>query len=163
MEEELAIAKWADENSPELYVPWTSFAHPQLGPVEIGGPNHFQLFTNPPLSFLKKAITGHADFAIYQAMMSPKLEILLAKADIVGPVGEDFIWKITIGVANTGFLPTNVSAMATKIKSALPVSVEICAVPEGHLASLDGSPLRIRLDQLAGRLSTRVKCSEKTR
>ena len=69
------------------------------------------------------------------------------------------------GVANTGFLPTNVTEMATKIKAVLPVAVEIEAEVgdadsnSGHsqVTMLDGySPSRVLVGQLSGRLATRV-------
>lgn len=66
VEESLAIARWASTNAPELFQGWTPFEHPQLGPVEIGGPNEFKLFTNPPPSFIKNEVAPHAQFAVHQ-------------------------------------------------------------------------------------------------
>ena len=68
-------------------------------------------------------------------------------------------------MSNTGFLPTNVSALANKINAVLPVYVElgskaaatIDGTPEISLVPLDGySPFRVTVGQLSGRLSTRV-------
>jgi hypothetical protein len=77
VEEELAIAKWADANAPELYVPWRGFEHPQLGYVELGGPNHFKLLSNPPLHMLKQEVAPHADFAVYQVCTFKHIYICL--------------------------------------------------------------------------------------
>ena len=44
VEESLAIAQWASANAPELFQGWKPFDHPQLGLVEIGGPNGFRWF-----------------------------------------------------------------------------------------------------------------------
>jgi hypothetical protein len=66
VEEQLAIAKWADVNAPDLYKNWTHFDHPQLGDIEIGGPNEFSLVTNPPLHLLKAEVVPHAQFAVHQ-------------------------------------------------------------------------------------------------
>ena len=112
-------------------------------------------------------------------MLSPRLEILQTKALLLGTRGQKFIWKITVGVANTGFLPTHVSEMATKISAVLPVSVEITGrlpatgLGEGAETSttetstteptciegLDNGPLRVTIGQLSGRLSTRIEWS----
>lgn len=83
--QELAVAKWADINAPGSYVHWYKFQHPQLGEVELGGPDYFRLKSNPPLHLLKSIVAPHAKFAVYQALLSPKLEILTASAEIVSP------------------------------------------------------------------------------
>lgn len=72
VEESLAIAKWIDVNAPGSYVDWYEYDHPQLGKIEIGGPDFIRILSNPPLHMLKNEIAPHADFAIYQALMSPK-------------------------------------------------------------------------------------------
>lgn len=66
VDDELAICQWADVNCPQSYVDWKIFQHPQLGEVEIGGYDAFNLITNPPLHMLKKQIQGHAEFAVQQ-------------------------------------------------------------------------------------------------
>ena len=65
-----------------------------------------------------------------------------------------------VGVANTGFLPTNVTAQAVKNNAVLPTSVEIA--PDNpdtdSFTPLDATaPLRVTVGQLAGRLSSRVE------
>jgi hypothetical protein len=40
--------------------------HHQLGEVELGGYDAFNLITNPPLHMLKQQIKGHAEFAVQQ-------------------------------------------------------------------------------------------------
>jgi len=85
VKQQLAIAKWADINAPGSYVHWYKYDHPQLGLVELGGPDYFRLISNPPSHLLKSIVEPHAKFAVYQASLSPKLEILLSSAEIVGP------------------------------------------------------------------------------
>ena len=69
------------------------------------------------------------------------------------------------GVANTGFLASNVTEQANATKAVLPVNVEICAeksaaVAQPWLESADGSSaLRVTVGQLSGRLATRVEWS----
>lgn len=250
VEQELAIAKWADVNAPGSYAHWRTFQHPQLGEVELGGADYFNLTTNPPAHLMLDEVKGHAEFALHQAMLSPKLEIITATAELVcvyhaiaadvvvesgnkgsypttpdktgekdkslpgrgsppmeplataddadgtspavvkgvkkswneyalglvetiaspplppKPKPQQYIWRIKVGVANTGFLPTNVSEMANKIKAVLPVEVglypsDCIASPlssRQQLLPADGhSPLRTTVGQLSGRLSTRVQ------
>lgn len=245
VEQELAIAKWADRNAPGSYHNWRDFQHPQLGLVQLGGADHFNLTTNPPGHLMLNEVKGHAEFAVYQALLSPQLEILQASAEVVcfhnDPTSTDVdsrnkhgskqrskhgtpekdpfngaesksniippsssdvssdetsakggnegkkswnqfalnlvetiasppppvkpkpkcTWRVMVGVANTGFLPTNVSEMGTKINVTLPVEVEIYP-SEGYpdLSPADGhSPMRTSIGQLSGRLSTRVEWS----
>lgn len=224
-EQELAIARWADKNAPGTYCEWRPFNHPQLGTVELGGADKFRLITNPPPHLMLKEVEGHAAFALHQCLLSPKLEILMTKAEPIGvydtiqepqePSAQGkmslneyalgimekltpstaaaplrtksrYIYRISVGVANTGFLPTNVTEMASKMNAVLPVQVSLetefpspppnpCPSP-GASAELnsyiakatalfpaDGhSPLTCTLGQggqggqLAGRLSTRI-------
>ncbi len=163
VDEHLAVAKWADIHAPHTYNDWVEYMHPQLGPVELGGPDDFHLFTNPPLHLLRDEVAPHAEFALYQAMLSPKLEILFLSAVRIGCYGNgrDSVWHVKVGVANTGFLPTNVTAHALKIKATLPVYVEIGnSAGGGFICMADGhSPSRVTCGQLSGRLSTRVEWS----
>lgn len=174
VEEEFAICKWADEHAPGLYVHWYAFMHPQLGEIEIGGCDSFRLSSNPPLHMLREEVKGHAAFAVFQAMLSPKLEILTATAEEIAPanvpscsssdIDKLFLWRVKVGVANTGFLPTNVTALANKIKAVLPVLVEISTANEGEIiASADGHSALCQQapgsGQLEGRLGTRVDWS----
>jgi murein tripeptide amidase MpaA len=145
-EQELAVARWSDEHAPGTYVAWYPFDHPQLGAVEIGGPDWFRLWSNPPPSHLRTEVEPHADFAVHQALASPRLEILLADAERIA----DDLWRARVGVANTGFLPTYVTEFAKKQSLVLPVSVEMTG------AESVGAPARVTLGQLAGRSAMRV-------
>lgn len=66
-------------------------------------------------------------------MLSPKIEIIQSVVQLIGPdpvEKEKNLYRIKIGVANTGFLPTNVSEMATKVKAVLPLMIEISTINE---------------------------------
>ena len=88
VEESLALAAWADVNAPDLYVAWREVQHPQLGTVELGGPNEFKLVTNPPPHLIKKEVAPHADFAIYQVrgvyVMCVSVCIVVMRSDFSG-------------------------------------------------------------------------------
>ena len=75
-DEALAVLRWCDEHHPDGYVDWRPFDHPQLGPIEIGGWDDLTTWTNPPGHLLRDEVTPHADFAIHQALCSPRLEVV---------------------------------------------------------------------------------------
>jgi hypothetical protein len=147
-EQELAIARWSDRYG-ELMVPWRPFEHPQLGAVEIGGLDWFHVATNPPLALLVDEIRPHAEFAVFQALAAPCVEIVHLAAVGLG----DGLWRIEAGIANTGWLPTTVSARAKNTNMVLPLTAEL-ELPEG-VAIANGAN-RVRLGQLQGRSGFRV-------
>lgn len=147
-EQELAIARWSDQYG-EYVVPWRAFDHPQLGPVEIGGIDWFRVASNPPLPLLVDEIRAHADFAVFQALTAPCLEIVHTAAVALG----DGLWRIEVGIANTGWLPTTVSARAAKSNMVLPIWAEL-ELPDN--ASIVAGANRVTLGQLGGRSSFRL-------
>ncbi len=148
--EALAVLRWCDEHNAGGYVDWYGFDHPQLGAIELGGWNDLNTWTNPPLSLLRNEVESHADFAIHQALCSPLLEIVRCSAVRVG----DDTWRIEAGVANTGWLPTDVSALARKQHLVKPITVEVEALGVAGLEVIDG-PARRKVGQLAGRATLR--------
>ncbi len=148
VEEELAVARWSDQYG-DFYVPWAAFDHPQLGPVEIGGMDWIRLFVNPPLPLLVDEIRPHAEFAVFQALAAPCLEIVMADATHLG----DDVWQIDVGIANTGWLPTQISIHAAKQRLVLPVTAEL-VLPKG--VKILRGPNRVQCGQLAGRSAARL-------
>ncbi len=146
-DEELAVYRWAVEHHPESYVDWTPFDHPQLGPVEIGGWDEIFLWANAPGSMLRAEVAPHAEFAIHQAMCSPRLEVLHAAATSLG--GDT--WRVEVGIANTGWLPTSVTHKAAKDHLVLPLVAELSG------ATVVGGVARLELGQLGGRLDHRFQ------
>jgi hypothetical protein len=144
--QDLAVCRWSDKHAPGSYVGWRAFNHPQLGKVEIGGPDMFHIWTNAPSSLLRAEVAAHADVAIYQAMASPRLEIKLAEATSLG--GD--VWKVRLGVANTGWLPTTVTQHAKKMKIVLPAVVEISGGNSSAIEVIEGEA-KVRIGQLEGR------------
>ncbi len=147
--QDLAVCKWSDTHAPGSYVAWYSHEHPQLGRVELGGVNAMYTWTNAPSSMLKAEVAPHTDVAIYQAMASPRLEIKLAEAHSLG--GD--VWRVRVGVANTGWLPTDVTQLARSMKLVLPVTIEVGAsggASSGAIDLVEGEA-RVRVGQLAGR------------
>ena len=151
-EQDLAVCKWSDTHAPGSYVAWKKFDHPQLGQVEIGGCDYFRIWTNAPPSKLRDEVKEHVHFALFQALASPRIEIKLADAQSVG----DGVWRVRMGIANTGWLGTEISAWAHKHRIVLPLTAQIDGVAAGDL--VDGAP-RVKLGQLEGRVYFRVSGS----
>jgi hypothetical protein len=145
--EEVAVARWADEHHPGHLVDWYPFEHPELGSVELGGWDWFRMWTNPPTARLAEEVRGHADFAIFQALAAPCLEIVHTKVE---PLGDD-TWLVEVGIANTGWLPTYVSAKAKKDRLVQPIVAELTG------AEVIGGTARHELGQLEGRASLRFR------
>ena len=148
--ERLAVLRWLDEHSTDDatrgFVDWYPFDHPQLGAVELGGWNALYSWTNPPPHRLLTEVDRHADFAVAQALAAPCIEIRHARVDHVG--GDT--WRVTIGVANTGWLATTVTSRARQDDLVRPILADIL----GPVEVLDGAARRT-LGQLDGSSSAR--------
>ena len=151
-EQELAVCRWSDEHAPGSYVKWRPFDHPQLGRIEIGGADTFRVWTNAPASHLLATIEHHATFAVFQALASPLLEIKRLDAEPVG----DGVWRVIVGVANTGWLGTEISALARKQRVVLPITADLQGTEV-----IDGTS-RVQLGQLDGRVKFRINGDAKS-
>ena len=153
--ERLAVLRWLDDHSTDDatrgFVDWYPFDHPQLGPVELGGWNGLYSWTNPPPHLLFAEVDRHADFAVAQALAAPCVEIRHASIKRVG----DDTWRVVIGVANTGWLPTTVSSKASQEDLVRPIVAEITSREAmDSIDVLDGAARRT-LGQLAGSSAAR--------
>lgn len=152
-EHDIKMLEWSDkELDGKGYIDWYKFDHPQLGEVEIGGWDAMASFRNPPLKFLEKEIAPLGDFAIYQLAASPKLE---KRALEITPLG-DGTHKVRLAVANTGYLPTNVSAHAKTAKLCRGVVAEISKQGDTHKSAGSSVPSWLisgKLREEAGQLS----------
>ena len=117
----LAVLRWVDEHDPGGYAAWYPFDHPQLGPVELGGWSYLGTWTNPPATRLAAEVAPHAEFAVAQALASPCLEVGHVRGvDLGGGT-----WRVELGVTNTGWLPTDVTARARKQHLVRPIVAEL--------------------------------------
>ncbi len=150
-DEALAVLRWLDEQPGDDrtagFVDWYPFDHPQLGPVELGGWNDLHSWVNPPPHLLADEVEPHADFAVVQALAAPCLEIRHLGATLLG----EGTWRVEVGVANSGWLPTNVSDRAHRDGRVGPVGIEI----GGSGVEVDG-PVRREVGQLAGASADRL-------
>jgi murein tripeptide amidase MpaA len=145
IDDDLKLYRWSAEKLGGLaHRGWRPFDHPQLGRVEIGGWNRFQAFGNPPPTFLEREIARFPKWLLWQALTSPRLELVAALADALG----DNLWRVRLVVDNTGWLPSYVSKRALDRMVVRDVIAEI-ALPEG--ATLVQGKLREELGQLEGK------------
>lgn len=108
------LLNWAKENLKrnEYFKEWTSYDHPQLGKVEIGGFKTAFFLTNPPIKFLAKEIENVFEGSFAVSRMAPLVEV---DSIAVEPI-EGNTSKVTVVVKNSGYFPTYGSAQALKVK-----------------------------------------------
>jgi murein tripeptide amidase MpaA len=148
-EDDLKLLRWNDEQlEGKGYVDWYPFEHDQLGPVELGGWDLMYCWANIPPQFLEREIAPHTEFAIWQALVSPRLEFRSLEVDGFG----DGSWLIRLVVENSGWLPTSVTEKAVERKAVRPLEAEI-TLPEG--GKLIAGERKVELGQLDGRVNRR--------
>lgn len=93
--------KYLQENKIEGFVSWSSFQHPDLGEVEIGGYIPGPV-VNPQMDALPQLVESHTDFVVYLGSLFGKIEIINTEVTD----HSDGLFRIKAEVSNTGFLPT---------------------------------------------------------
>jgi murein tripeptide amidase MpaA len=125
--DDVKLLKWADkELKGKGYIDWYKFKHPQLGNVELGGWDKIYSFRNPPPHLLEREIAKFPDWIIFQTLISPKLELVEAKAEKIGKE----TYRVRLAVQNTGWLPSYVTKRAEQRKITRGVVAEI-GLPKG--------------------------------
>ena len=148
IEDDLKLLKWSDEVlEGKGYIDWYEFEHPQLGKVELGGWDMQYSWSNPPPHLLEKEIEPFAEWFIWQALTTPKLEVFELK---VTALGEDN-YHIRLALHNTGWMPSYCTKMALQKGRVRGVIAEI-NLPE--TATLKTGKERIEIGQLEGRSGT---------
>lgn len=82
------------------FVNWTSFEHPTLGTVEIGGEKAY-LRSTPPYEMSKKLIDIQMPWVFEIAKKLPKLSILKTEVEMVSAD----IFKLNVWIQNENYLP----------------------------------------------------------
>ena len=144
VDDDYKILDYVNLHAPDGLVPWYGFDHPQLGAVELGGWKTLYTWRNPPHALLEAEIAPQSDFAIAFASLAPRIawrEVVLT------PVG-DGVYHLLVVVENLGFLPTNGSNQAKKLKAVRPLRVEL-TLPGG--AALVSGKLKQEIGHLEGR------------
>jgi len=143
--DDLKLIKWNDSAlQGNGYVDWYPYDHPQLGKVEIGGWNKIFAIHNPPSHLLEKEIARFPKWLIWQALLSPKMELVHAGAEALG----NDTYRVRLVVQNTGWLPSYVSKEGLKRQVVRPVRAEIEMPRDCRLIS---GKQRQEIGQLEGR------------
>ena len=147
--DDLALLRWNDDAlGGRGFVDWYPFEHPQLGPVEIGGWDWFNVWGNAPPELMEAEIAPHSEWAIFAALSTPRLRVHRAEAVPVGGT----TWMVRFSVENDGWMPTNVTEKAREKKLVEPAVARI-ALPDG--ARLVSGSERVEIGQLTGRSRVR--------
>jgi hypothetical protein len=94
----------------EIFVPWRSYNHPELGEGEIGGWVSTYVGGNAlPGPSLEHVAEVHWQFELFKAGLLPKLAITEASAETLSNSGGTRIVKVTATIENTGALATHVA------------------------------------------------------
>jgi len=143
--DDLKLIRWNDTAlQGKGYVDWYAFEHPQLGRVEIGGWNKIFAIHNPPSHLLEKELAKFPEWIVWQALLSPKMELVHAGAEHLG----NDAYRVRLVVQNTGWLPSYVSKEGLKRQVVRAVRAEI-ALPDG--CALVSGKEREEIGQLEGR------------
>ncbi len=94
----------------DIFVPWQSYNHPELGRGEVGGWVATYVGGNAlPGESLRHIADVHWQFELFKAGLLPKLEITEATAETLSNSGGTRIVKVTAKVENTGQLATQLA------------------------------------------------------
>ena len=147
----------------EAFVDWTSFAHPDLGDVEIGGFRPYAV-VNPPAEQLAELGRSHGAFAVRLAGMLPRVRI--ADTEVENHGGG--IFTVSVEVENTGYFPTSLQHGVVS-RSVQPTIVQIQVAADAILTGaaktstvrrLEGSGARERFSWvIRGQEGTSVEIS----
>ncbi len=114
--------RWNEEElSGEGFADWTTYDHPQLGQVEVGGWRSKFTRQNPPPHLLKSELELYVPWMLWLAEISPRIVLRDVEAT---PLGSG-LFRITGVVENEGYLPTNITRRALDADVAVPVRVTI--------------------------------------
>jgi hypothetical protein len=156
---ERRLYAWWDEQEPRgpLHVGWMPFDHPQLGPVEVGGPL-YPHYANPTLSHMRQIVEGTYRFTLAHARKHPWVVIEELTVDAI----EGSVYRVRARVANRGAFPTHVTNRGRHLRRLQPVRVEFHPAEGVALLSAQG---HVDLGHLGGLTDSRLlewflSCSE---
>jgi hypothetical protein len=103
------IAVWdRDKNAGRVVRPWRAFKHPQLGDVEVGGIDPRVGMWNPPPEEMPKICADQAAHYLRAAALAPAVALDAVETTTLSPD----LTRITVTIANHGYLPTYILASA---------------------------------------------------
>ena len=149
-ENQRKMLAWIDQNELNgFYKEWTEFEHPQLGKVEIGGPDKKYLLQNPPVQFLPQEVEKHTRYILRHAKTMPHILFSEAKAEKLA----EGLYKVEAVLGNSGFMPTYATSEFLNLKLAKDIEVTL----EGAEIA-DGKAVQ-KIGQLEGFASVKANYS----
>ncbi len=151
---EVSLPEQMRHNEEELdgryFSTWTTYDHPQLGAVEVGGWHTKFWGQNPPPEHLEAETTPQLSWHLYLAESSPLLTLSEPTVDAV----EDGV-RISATVGNEGFLPTSLTGRGAVGRETDEGLVEQVVEPPYATLETEGDvrvqgPARLRLGHLRG-------------
>jgi hypothetical protein len=148
-------ADWHRFNDEELggryFKDWTTFQHPQLGTVLIGGWHTKYWTQNPPAELLEQELVVQVPWILYLAEQLPQIRVA---APVVTALGNDR-FRVEVTITNDGFLPTHLTTRGLAgtgddtrmIEAVVPPPLVIL---EADGATIEGGNGRARTPHLAG-------------
>jgi hypothetical protein len=134
--DDLKMIQWNDrELGGKAFVDWHEINHPELGTVELGGWDTFSAITNVPLAKLEAEVAKFPQWLVWQALISPKLELRKASATALG----SDLWTVRLELINTGWLPTHISKRSAERKTTPPLQADITLPAGASIVSASGS------------------------
>jgi hypothetical protein len=118
------------------YLAWTSFTHPTLGEVEIGGAVPFA-DTTPPASMIAPLVDGQVPWVLQLAGKLPHLHILKTEVAARGAG----VYALTVWIENSGYLPFP-TAMGKRDMHVPPAIVTVKGAGVTRLSGLERTPLK---------------------
>jgi hypothetical protein len=141
----IKLARWDREhNEGRVFLPWRSFQHPQLGPVELGGLDPRIGVWNPSLSELPGVCEKHSQAFLRVAALAPELSIAHLG---VSTVAVD-LRRVELRVENRGYLPTTFLPSAKNLDFNEPVHVDCIAT--GGASLVDPGQAHVVMGHLDG-------------
>ena len=140
--DEWEVLRWNDEHRAGKgdFKEWSSFAHPVLGDVEIGGFNPKFYAQNPPPDMLEPWARNEALFNLYLAQQLPQVRIVAAT---VKPSPTNGVADVELTVTNEGLMPTALE-IAKRVKMVRPDTCTITLAKGQELAPAGGGQPRQR-------------------
>jgi hypothetical protein len=130
----------------DAFVDWTTFDHPDLGPVEIGGFRPYAT-TNPPAADLPSLGRVHGEFTVRVASMLPRVKFVGSEVTNHG----GGVFTVSVTVENTGFFPTSLQHGVVS-RAVQPTTVQIQVDPETILTGAAKSSMFRQLDGSGARM-----------
>lgn len=143
--EQSKLAAWdRAHNGGRIVRDWVPAAHPQLGPVEVGGIDPRIGVWNPPPELLPEVCAGQSAVFLRVLATAPEVEV---RRVVVTPAGGG-VTRVDVEVHNLGYLPTYVLPSARSLEWNTGLVAELR--PGAGVELVDPHAGRAALGHLAG-------------